>query len=1175
DSATQAPLAKATVSLLNTEYSAISDSMGRFELELIPPGSYTALASKWGYESSVIPNIAVREKERTKIQPRLAPRDAGMAAAGTGSIAGTVTTDSSAAFEKAIVFIEELGNATVTDALGAFTLEDIPSGIYTVAAFAEGFDTTKVNGIDVWAGEVAQVELHLREAVKPLELAGQTAIAGLVVDAEKGQPLSGVTVTVKDDRIKDVTDLDGNYALTDLKPGTYTIVASYDGYVDATTENLTVTQNQLTRADLVMSKSDLKEMQRMAVRGVAARNTDAALLKERQRAINVSDAIGAEEISRAGAGNAADAMKQVTGTTVVGGKYVYIRGLGDRYSTTFLNGLPIPSPDPDRKAVPLDLFPTSVIENINTIKTFTPDRPGNFTGGAVDIQTKAFPDHFQFGAKISGSLAPNVLRTDDFLTYKGGKTDWLAIDDGTRELDESLSDYQTIPPTEGETRKDDSAAALLDAYTKKFDSPMYTTSRSVPPNHGFSINIGNTREIRGLPIGYLGTLVYKRSYSFSDSGTVASYTQVGHIDSIKELESERIVEEDVSEITVLWGGLVSMAIEPSEWHKITTTFLYNRAAEDEIQHVIGMDKRITVPNRTMELWKMEYTQRNLWSLQAQGNHEITALGNLNARWGASLARTSQEEPDVRVTGHDFGPLREGSDVITYENESNSYPSPTRYYRDLRESNEALEFDLTLPFYVPWHDKTCKAGIGTSTNSIERSLRVHEFLFKPGGKSDIKYNGSYEEFFADSNMGWIDVEVREFRGKTYYTNIMGITVRRIGRDKSNYDATQKTPAWYGMLHLPILPKLHLLGGVRLELTRMKVATVAAEKDEGLSEAERENQTGEIEENDFLPSAGVVYRPTDNSNLRLHYGKTVARPSLLEFAPFSSVDIASGMQYVGNPHLKQTKIDNYDIRIEWFPNPGEVMAASAFYKDFEDAIERAFLNQNGDVGWKNVKEARLFGWEVEMRQKLGNGLERSANLIFAIPNILRGMKPFEDPIKFDVRPKDFLNLFEIGGNYTWVFSAVDVDEDELALKREQNPYAPDERSLQGQSPFILNAHVNFDSEELGLAASFYYNVFGKRLSDVGFGPVPDIYELPQHTINTSISKKIGKSFSFKLAVKNLLNASSKEIMEFKGKDFPIDQRGKPSTRLSHQPGHEYIINERIKERKFSLSIGYTFD
>ena len=334
------------------------------------------------------------------------------------------------------------------------------------------------------------------------------SIAGKVVDAETGESLPGVNVVIEGTLRGAATDMEGAYRIYGLEPGTYNIIATYIGYGTKKIAGIEVEAGQVQQLDFTLSMTVL-EGQEVVITAKAARNTEASLLKDRQKAVAVSDAISAEAISQSGAENAADAMKQVTGASVVDGKYVYVRGLGDRYTSTQLNGAELPSTNPYKRAGSIDLIPANLIDNIVTIKSFTPDKPGNFSGGMVDIRTKDFPEKLNLKFSVSSSFnSQTTLKSDGPISYAGGSKDWLGIDDGSRKLPDFIG--KSAPPTIPSTL-DPAALNELAAYSRAFSPAMTPGSTKPPLNQNYSLSIGNQFNVLNKPFGYIASLTYSNS----------------------------------------------------------------------------------------------------------------------------------------------------------------------------------------------------------------------------------------------------------------------------------------------------------------------------------------------------------------------------------------------------------------------------------------------------------------------------------------------------------------------------------------------------------------------------------------------------------------------------------------------------------------------------------------
>jgi TonB-dependent receptor len=921
-------------------------------------------------------------------------------------------------------------------------------------------------------------------------------ISGQLVDSETGQPLIGASVVIVGTKTGTATDLDGNFIINKIPQGIYNLMVSSVGYTPKTIEQATVTPEGNLELNIALDKQYIKTG-KITVTAKAVQNTEASLLKKRQRATSVSDAISAEAISKSGSSTAASAMTQVTGASVVGGKYVYVRGLGDRYSSTHMNGVELPSADPDKKAFQMDLLPSNLLDNIVTLKSFTPDKPGNFSGGIVDIGTRDYPDRLTLKFSMSGSYNTQATSNEKFLTYAGGGRDWLGMDDGARGIPEALQDESIAIPNTVEAWKNADKAYELDRLSNSFNSIMSPSRKSAPLNQSYSLSIGNQTALFERPLGYLGSFSYSRNYAFYDNGSVGSWRLPGNIDEATSLTNEYSFTDAKGSDEVLWGGLLTLSYKPHPNHEIASNFIYTQSGETTARYITGKfyDGNLS-ENSTFETRVLKYVERSVQSVQLRGQSYFKGLAGARLEWNSSYSRNTQEEPDLRFFSNDYAVS--GTDT-TYSIHPNLYKVPQRYFRNLDEDNINFDSKISVPFALgDNHPGTFKFG-GSFMNK-ERIFR--ERIFEYHNIDYGSYNGNPAGFFSSGSVGIIDKTVDEF-GDTLYT--FGNYIVDASEDRSNYDGDQKVYAAFAMFDLTLTQKLRFIGGARFEATRMNVLT----RDQSYAE-------GILDENDILPSVNIVYQFDDQKNLRAAYGRTIARPTLREMAPFPSYDFANSYFLIGNENLKRTLINNLDLRFEWFVRPGEIIAISGFYKRFNNPIERAIKNDNREIQFQNVDEAHLFGAELEARMNL-DVIHRA------------------------------LRHFQLGGNLSVVHSRVDIPDFELLVIRESNPYADDTRPLQGQSPYIVNLNFAYENLGKGVAANLHYNVFGERLSEVSKGGTPDIYEQPMHTLDFNVSYRIITGLKFKASAKNILEASVEKVHHFKGEDYTY-QSYKPGRTLS---------------------------
>jgi TonB-dependent receptor len=942
-------------------------------------------------------------------------------------------------------------------------------------------------------------------------------IIGTVVDAEFGDGLIGANVFIDGTTLGAATDLDGSYAINNVPVGTYSVVFSSIGYSKQTITGVIVKPDGVTKVDIVM-KTETFETDEVVISAKALTNSEGALLAKRQKSISVSDAISAEEISKTGSGDAAAAMKKVTGASVVGGKYVYIRGLGERYSSTMLNGAELPSADPDKKSFQLDLIPGSMLDNINTIKTFTPDKPGSFTGGLVDVSLKNYPEKLQFS--LSSSVGYNSVATgnDGFILGSGGGTDFLAMDDGTRDLPGVLGDgsIDILRASRVDTREE---AEELDRISRSFTSSMAPVAANAPVNSSLALSFGNTLDLDEAgsnKIGFFGSFTWGQKYSFVEGGDVGRYKLIGSLNEVEALESEFQGVDTKGSRSIDWGAIANAAWKNSSIGEIKFSYMRTQSAENEGRYMVGFrDRDRSTANSTVsfETRVVSWTERALDSYQLEGDHVITSLGNLKFDWKASYSLNRQDEPDQRYFFNIFRVNDDNSKTYAFDG-ANSQPL-SRYFRDLEESNTSTQLNFELPFKT-WDSHTAKLKSGFYYSKVDREYNQKRFDYEENRVRFDDYNGNIDSLFMD--VGIVDSVSRPDRPSRWF----GLTLDNESvKDSTNYfRGDSEVTAAYLMLDLPITQKLRFIGGARLETTKMNSKTLDAA-----------DSTGKLDNTDILPSLNLVYALNPTMNLRLAYTNTLARPTFRELAPYISFEFVGDFLYVGNPDLKRTFITNYDLRWEWFLNPGEIIAVSGFYKDFKDPIETfidpTFSDDNTLRSVKNVGNARVYGVEFELRKRLD----------------------FISP---------YLSDFKIGTNFSIVQSEVDVPQEELDEKIFNGDPNPDKtRPFNGQSPYLFNLNLTYDNYETGTSAGLFYFLFGDRLFLTGRHATPDVYERGYGTLDFKATQALFGNFELSLSAKNILDPE--QIFSYRLDNGVVDKEFNYS---AYRMGSTYSISVSYK-------------
>jgi len=924
-------------------------------------------------------------------------------------------------------------------------------------------------------------------------------IIGQLIDEKTGEPIVGGIVLIEGTTIGAQSDIDGNYIIRDVDAGIHTLTVQCVGYQKMRLEGFKVTGTSEARLNLSLTPTAIQSGEVVKVTAERVRNTEASLLKERQLSLSVSDAIAAEAISRAGASDAADALTKVTGATVLDGKFTYIRGLGDRYANTRLNGSKMPSTNPDKQATPMDMFPTSLLDNIVVEKTFTPDKPGDFAGGSVNISTKQLTGERILKFSTSAGIHSEATFNGDFIDYPGGGQDWVGFNDGTYDMPDIVEKSGKFNAPGTVSKRDSLTWLFVDEASHSFNKSFFPTTGYAPMNQSYSLSYGNTLPLFNQNVSILGSMNYGRSYNYYEDGVVARWK----LPTRKNVAVEQYFSDEKGIDEVHWGGLLNFIMPVSTRHKFDINYMYNRSAESESRYLEGRFPEAFVgDNEFFETRVLRYTIRDIGSFQMGGEHLLTDGRGIRADWQFTYASANQDEPDLRKFSDNMilKENDEGGIDTTFVLSSNQNPPPSRTWRWLDEFSRDISGNIAIPFNV-WDDRPAKLKFGSGFLDKKRYHREREFDFNLYASKTFDWD-TPEDLVLDENIGIIGTD-------RFGNYVIGMVYTDESKRLHNYNGFQEIFHSYGMIELPIMERLTAITGARFERTLMWVTNPAG-------------GDGEIDEKDWLPSLNLVYKLTDKQNLRAAYGKTLARPSFREFAPFASSEYATDFVLSGNPELKRTLIDNWDLRWEYFTRPGEIVAVSLFYKDLKNPIEKEEYDQNNNVKFVNVDKGIVYGAEFEVRRRL-----------------------------------DFLgNLmshFQIGANFTIAKSEVDIPEDELEdIKRLQGEDAEETRPLFGQSEYVVNMDIAYDNPGSGTTVAAYYNVFGERLVSNAKQAMPDAYEQPRHMVDLTFTQKVWRVVSFKASVKNLFKEKYHVVHKFEDEEY---------TRFEHDLGRRFSFGTTI--------------
>jgi hypothetical protein len=764
---------------------------------------------------------------------------------------------------------------------------------------------------------------------------GKGVIWGVIKETEFGETLVEAPVQVLGTKNQAVTDLEGRFRL-ELPPGTYKIRISYELHKSQRVDDIHVAAGQVVRLDaqLVPDKGAVDVFE---VIEEADKTSLEGMILARQRATVVGDSVGRLEISKSTDRNAAQAAQRVVGTTIVGGRFVFVRGLGERYTNALINGVPLPSPEPDRAAVPLDLFPSAVLNSLTIAKTFTPDMPADFAGGSVRIETREIPNKPLFAISARGGYNTNSTFRER-LTYRGGGLDWLGIDDGTRALPDGFPKYNLAA---GSVTDEQQVAA-----GRQLNSYMSAQRGGTPPDHGLSVVAGNGWDLgNDRKFGVLAALNYGRSYTVR-RGEIFRIFKGDRTDPRGFVPSRDYVGSFGND-SVNWGGYGSVAYRFSAQHRLSLIGIRSTLSDNRTQYLSGYHD---VREQTIHATLLRFTTRALNLGILSGEHHFPSLDGAQLDWNAVLSSATRDEPDRRDTV--WGRGTAGPNYFY----TDAPESGRHFFSEQSETQKGAGIDWTQPL----GPRETKLKLGIATSFRDRDFTSRSMRLRPAETTECAppydFDACNDALFVPGNIG----PRRTGPG----TGTTSLELDENTRSTDAYNAFLNVYSAYVMADLGITDEIRAVVGERIEHTNQVI--------DPYDQFTGGNVPGraQIRQTDLLPVATGIWSPTKQTKVRASATRTLARPQLRELAPFTFQNYFGGQVEGGNPDLKMTKITNLDARIEHYPTLRDVFAFSVFYKDFRDPIEPVVKSggDEGSISYANALGAQLVGFEFEARRNL---------------------------------------------------------------------------------------------------------------------------------------------------------------------------------------------------------------
>ena len=768
-----------------------------------------------------------------------------------------------------------------------------------------------------------QIEMIAGEAVQEVSVytPGQEEnvalgkLSGYLESDETGGGVEGARISIEGTDLSVITDGEGFYEL-EIPRGEYTLKVAHPSYGNREVNNLRVIANVATSANLNMSLSGDSMIEEVVAVGSYIPSTATAQQRDSSAVLN---AIGSEQMSRFGDSSAASALKRVAGVTVSDGKYVVSRGLNERHSTIMLNGASLPSPDPSRRVVPLDIFPSTILDGIDVQKSFTPDVYADSTGAAIKLKTKKFPDEFE--GKISASLGFVAgLTLEERQVQQTEGLDILGLgSDGDRALPGSFSSLNEN-------------SARSPQVASNFASNLGTEETTILPNASIEVSMGNTLFDNGdLQIGYTSSFKYSNNWEKQDREQ-----NTYDVNNDVLVKDDSYDQERTSNDINLGAGISFGAIVGNSEFSSNTMLLRQTHTENIVETGVGGDQ-----DRASEGYFLGWYERQFFLQQFTGEHLLSDEMETEINWQVSISQATLNAPDER----EYSFEREADDVsdeyVLY------WSSLSRTYNELTDNNTDFSVDLSSLVYA--------------NDSFQAKLKYGASMFSRERDADgttVKYSGNGTT--ANDFDGVTDIE--EVVDTSISNGSLGVTVG--SRPSDDYDATWDLTSYYLMTDIEVFDSFKVLLGARAEDSQMKLNTFTV----GSTSTSLVEDNAEISDDSIFSSISFLYYFTEDFQGRLSAYDTINRPDFREIANSFYIDPESGDTYIGNTDLTSSEVSNIDFRLEYYMTDSESISLAYFTKEFDAPIEKT-LKTGGDVrSFENGENGELSGFEIDFRSEM---------------------------------------------------------------------------------------------------------------------------------------------------------------------------------------------------------------
>lgn len=835
------------------------------------------------------------------------------------------------------------GDVSATTDQSGFAMLNLPEGKQKITFLIEGKEVTEMN-MTVIPLEITESILTLGEKKKQLKMdiiseeeekkkvaaedldVGDKSgfMSGNVVDSKSGKPVADARIFVRGVNAEVKTGENGRFKI-ELPVGNYAISIIQSEYTSLTLEDLNVVENKTIEVTAELLPSAV-ELEGITVIDVKVTGGVAALVEERRESKKLVEIIGAEQMSKSGDSDAAAALKRVTGITVVDGKFIYVRGMGERYSQTLLNGMSLPSPIVDKRVIPLDLFPTDVIDSLVVQKTSSADKPGEYGGGIVQIRTKKIPEEMILDVSMSSTYNTESTGKTGLNHTFGGDYDWLGKDDGSREV---LGGVHGTRIFENNAYNNFTDAEMIE-LGRNLPRTWTPTNTEIYPSGAMSLTYGDSFG-KNTPIGVFSTFGYSNETSLrKQTNNVYSWQNTGPV-----LQKDSIGSRTTNEIDL--NGMLSLGTTLKEDHDISVMGMMirtteKRSAERDYGYWIGQDTPVD------KAYYLQWDEQQLLNYQFSGENRFID-DKLKFNWDYAISSVTSDRPGDRLYEIHVGNYKEDS----------SQENPMLI--DIREVKEDLD-DLALKLSYDFEAFGSKMTVtsGYSKSDMERTVDTrqirfqHERLIQAYPVEGILFHE--DTTFATAN----DISTTQVAGNVFAIDELGNPVA--------YDSSREVGAYFAMWDAEFGDGWEVNLGVRFEDTK----TVFDPYNAAANEEDVSNT---------LPSFNLTYKGLENHQFRAGYGESVNRPALNELSE-EGLQLEQGDPYTeGSQNLKTAVIQNYDLKWEYYLSQSDSLSVALFYKSIDAPIELFTSTGATDdllLTFANAESAEIKGIEVDFRRSL---------------------------------------------------------------------------------------------------------------------------------------------------------------------------------------------------------------